>query len=124
MDVFRESEAGGGRLVVVVISFFCFIFTVIASGLKTFFDNTIKWQGEEDFMAGCSDDNYTISWSGPSGPLTTETKPQVEVSPHGTLLHFRKSTEKDSGNYTCSTAVDSRVVSVIIRGKDLCAIRT
>lgn len=91
------------------------VLLVIASGLKTFFDNTIKWQGEEDFMAGCSDDNYTISWSGPSGPLTTETKPQVEVSPHGTLLHFRKSTEKDSGNYTCSTAVDSRVVSVIIR---------
>ncbi|KAK9746428.1 Immunoglobulin I-set domain [Popillia japonica] len=44
-----------------------------------------------------------------------ETEPQVEMSHSGTLLHFRKPTEKDSGNYTCSTRNDSKVVYVLIK---------
>ncbi|GJQ65061.1 hypothetical protein Trydic_g7212 [Trypoxylus dichotomus] len=97
-----------------VLSMVFSILLALASGLKTFFDSTVKRPGE-DFIAGCGDDNYTISWSGPSGPLSSKTEPQVEESPYATLLYFRKATEKDSGNYTCSTEVDSKVVNILIK---------
>lgn len=103
-------------VVIVLISFLYFCVTVIVSGLTTFFENIAKHPGE-DFIVGCRDVNYSISWTGPAGPLSMETEPQVEMSHSGTLLHFRKPTEKDSGNYTCSTRNDSKVVYVLIKCK-------